>query len=322
MRLFAHPNNPDALAAAARSGASAASGTGTLALRAGAIVTKGTVLGHARTPQGGLDGHLRFAIRPAGDLSSVDPRPILQNWSQLASALHPQGARGENDLLGAAASGVFLLSKADLERDVLADPGITLPACARQEIASGGIDRRVLAVLAFLSRSGLKPTVSGLRCGHGESPLSLSNAHAVGAAVDISAIDGIPIASHQGPGTVTDVTVRTLLTLRGEFVPHQITSLMQYPGAANTQAQADGWDHIHIGFLPLGAAAQASPAAAAAVAHSARTGAPAPAPAPLLVGGELSGTQWNQLFTHIATLRAPTVPVKPSSAAIPDRPHR
>jgi len=34
VRLFAHPGNPDALAAAARGGASAASGTGTLALRA------------------------------------------------------------------------------------------------------------------------------------------------------------------------------------------------------------------------------------------------------------------------------------------------
>jgi hypothetical protein len=117
------------------------------------------------------------------------------------------------------------------------------------------------------------------------------------------------------------VVIRTLLTLRGEFVPHEITSLMQYPGAANTHAQPEGWDHIHIGFLPLGAAAQRSPAAAAAVAHSARTGAPAPAPAPLFAGGELSGTQWSQLFGRIATLRAPTVPAKRSSAAIPDRPH-
>ena len=32
-------------------------------------------------------------------------------------------------------------------------------ACGRQDVASGAIDRRVLAVLAFLSRSGLKPTV-------------------------------------------------------------------------------------------------------------------------------------------------------------------
>jgi hypothetical protein len=323
VRLFAHPGNPDALALVApSSGARAAAGTPgrTLPLRAGAIVAKGTALGHVRTPAGARDGHLRFAIRPAGDLGSVDPRPILKNWSQLGSALHPQGSRGETDLLGATASGVFLLSKADLERDVLSDPGIGLDACSRHDVASGAIDRRVLAVLAFLSRSGLKPTVGALRCGNGSAAASAPNAgHFSGNAVDISAIDGIPIEGHQGPGTVTDVTIRTLLTLRGEFAPLHIISLMQYPGEAHTLASSEGGDHIHIGFLPIAAAAQPSPAAAAAVAHSSRRG--RPAPSPLLVGGELSSSQWNQLITHIATLHAPTVAVKRSSSAIPDRPH-
>ncbi|HWX74727.1 MAG TPA: lytic murein transglycosylase, partial [Solirubrobacteraceae bacterium] len=306
VRLFAHPGNPDALAAAARDGAhQASSSAGSLPLRAGAIVTKGTVLGQVRTPAGGKDGHLRFAIRPAGDLSTVDPRPILQNWSQLNAALHPQGSHGENDLLGATASGVFLLSKSDLERDVLADPGITIPACGRQDIAAGAVDRRILAVLAFLSRSGLKPTVNGLRCAHESSLSPLASQHDAGRAVDITAIDGIPIASHQGPGTVTDVAIRTLLTLRGEFLPQQIVSLMQYPGAANTQASPEVWDHIHISYAPLSPAAQTSPAAAAAIAHASR--AHAAAPAPLLFGGELNGAQWNQLFTHIAALPAPKV---------------
>jgi membrane-bound lytic murein transglycosylase B len=324
VRLFAHPRNPDALALAASAGARGASQSagGALPLRAGATVAKGTVFGHARTPQGALQGHLRFAIRPAGDLSTVDPRPILQNWSQLGAALHPQGAHGETDLLGATANGVFLLSKADLERDVLADPGISIEGCGRQAIASGAIDRRVLAALAFLSRSGLKPTVSGLRCGHGESVASLAvSAHHWGGAVDISAIDGMPIAGHQGPGTVTDVVIRTLLTLRGEFAPNQIVSLMQYPGASTTSASSESWDHIHIGYQPLAAAAQPSPAAAAAVAHAARSGSGPTPPPPLLVGGELSGTQWSQLFAHIATLRAPVVPVKRTPSAIPDHPH-
>ena len=278
------------------------------------------MLGHARTPAGARVGHLRFAIRPAGDLGTVDPRPILANWSQLGAALHPQGSRRENDLLGATANGVFLLSKSELERDVLSDPGLGLDACSRQDIASGAIDRRVLAVLAFLSRSGLKPTVRALRCGNGSSAASVANAeHRVGSAVDITAIDGILIEGHQGPGTVTDVTIRTLLTLHGEFVPHSIVSLMQYPGAANTLAVPAAWDHIHIGFLPIRVAAQSSPAAAAALARSARKG--PVAPSPLLVGGELSSTQWNQLITRIAALRAPAVAVKRSSAAIPDRVH-
>jgi soluble lytic murein transglycosylase-like protein len=317
VRLFAHPGNPDAVTSTAGAAKPAsrrvAAADRPLPLRTGSVVAKGTVLGHVRTPVGARAGHLRFAIRPAGDQSTIDPRPIMQNWEQLAVALHPQGVRGETDLLGATASGVFLLSKAELEREVLSDPGITIYACGRHDIASGAVDKRVLAVLAFLSRSGLKPTVSALRCGHSEFTVSgYVSEHYAGDAVDISAIDGIPIAGHQGPGTVTDTTIRTLLTLQGEFAPHQITSLMQYPGAANTLAMAEDWDHIHVGFRPVGAAATLSSAAA----HSARAG--RGAPAPLLVAGDLSSTQWSQLIAHIGALPAPKVAVKPSASAIRD----
>jgi hypothetical protein len=317
VRLFAHPGNIDELALPA-SGASTPL-HGSLPLRVGSIVSKGTVLGHANTPKGASAGHLRFAIRPAGDLSTVDPRPILQNWSQLGAALHPQGVHGETDLLGATASGVFLLSKSDLERDVLADPGITMPACAHAAVASGSIDRRVLAVLAFLSRSGLKPTVGAAYCRVAYTASGLPAARFPTNAVDISAIDGIRIAEHQGPGTVTDVVIRTLLALHGEFAPMHMVSLMHYPGAASTLASAANWDRIHIAFRPLAAAAQPSPAAAAVIAsaHSARKG--PVAPSPLLVGGELSSTQWSQLFGQIGSLHAPAVPVKKSPYAIPDQ---
>ncbi len=77
--------------------------------------------------------------------------------------------------------------------------------------------------------------------------------HYTGDAVDISAINGAPIAGHQGAGTITDLTIRTLLTLQGEFVPHQIISLMQYPGAPNTLAMPEHWNHIHVGFRPTAA---------------------------------------------------------------------
>ncbi|MGH2904870.1 MAG: lytic murein transglycosylase, partial [Solirubrobacteraceae bacterium] len=195
VRLFAHPGNPDAVASTAvgagRANHRAPSADRPLPLRSGSVVAKGTVLGHVRTPIGAHAGHLRFAIQPAGDQSTIDPRPILQNWEQLAAALHPQGVRGESGLLGATASGVFLLSKAELEREVLSDPGIDIYPCGRHDVAVGAIDRRVLAVLAFLSRSGLKPTVSGLRCGHSRFTVSgrVSEYYA-GDAVDISAIDG------------------------------------------------------------------------------------------------------------------------------------
>jgi hypothetical protein len=72
-------------------------------LRRGALVEEGTVLGRVRVPIGARDGHLRFAIRPAGDRRSIDPGPILANWAQLAAALHSWGARELLDPLDAVA---------------------------------------------------------------------------------------------------------------------------------------------------------------------------------------------------------------------------
>jgi Transglycosylase SLT domain len=312
VRLFAHPGNPDALVSAAKHKRSTTVGH-QLPLRAGSIVSKGTVLGRVRTPAGAHAGHLRFAVRPGGDQSTVDPRPILQNWAQLGAALHPQGAKGESDLLGATASGVFLMSQAELERTVLSDPGIDIYQCGRQDIASGKIDKRVLAVLAFLSRTGLKPTVSALECGHSEMTVSgYVSEHYTGDAVDISAINGVPIANHQGAGTITDLTIRTLLTLQGEFVPHQIISLMQYPGAPSTLAMADHWNHIHVGFRPTAAEAALAGVAARAAANGQA------APSPAAASSELSTSQWDQLVNRIGALPAPKVATKRSDSAIDD----
>jgi soluble lytic murein transglycosylase-like protein len=321
VRLFAHPGNPDALAAAARAARSASRTIAgrPLPLRRGSVVAKGTVLGHVRVPPGAKDGHLRFAIGPAGDPNTIDPRAILENWKQLNAALHPQGAKGETELLGATASGVFLLSKSQLERTVLSDPGIDIYACGRQDIASGAIDKRVLAALAFLSRSGLKPTVSALRCGHNEYTTSGNvSEHYTGDAVDISAVNGVSIADHQGLASITDTTIRTLLTLPGEFAPHQIVSLMRYPGAPSTLARPDHGDYIEIDFppAPKHAPAVKSSTKTAVVAHSA--GAGQTAPSPFVVSRDLSAAQWNQLIARIAALPAPTVVAKPSSAAIRD----
>ena len=117
VRLFAHPGNPDARAAAAASAARKAQHSNAgqrLPLRSGSVVASGTVLGRVRVPPGAQDGHLRFAIRPAGDTETVNPGPILANWAQLQTTLHPKGAKARNALLGATASDVFLLSRAQL----------------------------------------------------------------------------------------------------------------------------------------------------------------------------------------------------------------
>ena len=317
VRLFARPGNPDAVASAAVRAARKARNSKTsqpLPLRRGAVVSSGTVLGHVSVPAGARAGHLRFAIRPAGDTGTIDPGPILANWAQLQAALHPRGAKSSNALLGATASNVFLQSKGELQRAVLADPGITLAPCDREDIAAGSVDRRLLAVLTFLSRSGLKPTVGALRCGAGAT--AVAGSPPVHDVLQITAINGIKIASHQGAGTITDLTIRTLLTLPGEFVPHRIVSLMRYPGASNTHALASAAAHISLQFLPPRPGTALRPTAVGTAAHSAKTG--SAAPAPLVTTTVLSPAQWDQLITRVGALPSPKVAAKPSSAAIAD----
>jgi hypothetical protein len=325
VRLFAHPDNPVARAAAHAGRATSASG-GWAVLKTGSIVAKGTVLGHLDTPPGATAGQLRFAVRPAGDSATIDPQPLLQNWRQLDAALHPKGSKGTDALLGATAGDALSMSKGELERAVLADTGIQLDTCGRRDVAGGTVDKRVLAALVFLSRSGLQPTVAGLRCLRGgDSPSGLSVvaggsagaslrsaaqqmvAHGGGLAVDITAINDIPIAGHQGPGSVTDAAIRTLLTLHGRFAPHRIVSLMKYPEASSTEALPAAWNHIHLEFLPVRATAAAHVAAAGPAAAS-----------PLAASGELNEAQWSQLIGRIAALPKPKVSVTPSSAAIRD----
>ena len=326
VRLFAHPDNPLARAAA-HAGRMASARGGWAALRAGSILARGTVLGHLDTPPGASAGQLRFAVRPAGDSATIDPQPLLENWRQLDAALHPKGSRGTDTLLGATAGDALSMSKGELERAVLADTGIQLDACGRRDVAAGTVDRRVLAALVFLSRSGLQPTVGALRCPAESSTAGLSvvagagasagaalraaarqaAAHGGGFAVDITAINDIPIAGHQGASSVTDAAIRTLLTLHGQFAPHRIVSLMQYPEAPSTQALAAAWNHIHLEFPPVRAAAAAHAAAAGPTAAS-----------PLAASGELNQAQWSQLIGRVAALPKPRVSVTPSSAAIRD----
>src|SRR5947209_1161416 len=186
------------------------------------------------------------------------------------------------------------MSKDALQRTVLADPNVDIYACGRQDIEGGEIDRRVLATLEFLSASGLKPTVTSLKCGH--SLLTTSgnvSEHSSGDAVDIAKVNGIPVLGHQGPGSITDITIRRLLTLQGVMKPHQIISLMAYPNADNTLALPDHNDHIHVGFAPLtGTGAQKFESV-------------------------LKPDQWDKLIQRLGTLPNPTVAVHPSKYAIP-----
>ena len=167
----------------------------------------GTVLARIGGAEDGVDPHINFSIRPAGrGAPRIDPKPILDGWKLLeATAIYR--AKGKNPFaakLGGA--GVLLLSKEALQRRVLADEQIEIYECGRIEIATGQIDRRVLAALEYLVRAGLPPDDHlELECGHGIITTSgnVSN-HSSGNAVDIAMINGVPVLGNQGPGTITE----------------------------------------------------------------------------------------------------------------------
>ena len=105
---------------------------------------------------------------------------------------------------------------------------------------------------AIFPRHYLPPPA--LKCGHSLYTESGNiSEHSTGDAVDIAQVNGIPITGHQGPGSITDVTIRRLLLLQGSMKPHQIISLMTFPGADNTLALPSHYNHIHVGFRPANA---------------------------------------------------------------------
>ncbi|MGN6189944.1 MAG: lytic murein transglycosylase [Conexibacter sp.] len=319
-RLFAHPDRPGAYAAGGKrqleelgQPLNSFDGYFTEALaldphdyllkplHRGSSVIAGTILGRIGKTDGRLAPHVEFAIRPAGrGAPQIDPKPILDGWKLLESTAIYR-AKGQNAFAAANASGpsigqVMLMSKEQLQRTVLADPRLEIYSCGRRDVAVGAIDRRVLATLEFLSASGLRLTVTALECGHSYYTTSGNvSEHSSGDAVDIAAVNGIPIAGHQGPGSITDLTIRRLLTLQGTMKPHQIISLMTYPGTDNTLALPDHADHIHVGFHPVGD----------------------------LLGGRrlqaiLKPKQWTRLVDQLGSIQNPVVPRHASKYAIKD----
>jgi hypothetical protein len=265
-------------------------------LGAGSQVISGTVLGHlASTGDGGP--HMLFQIRPAGaGAPLIDPKPILDGWVALENSSIFR-AKGENPFLATSPTvgQVLLESKQQLEPQVLHDGNIRLSACGRQDVQSGRVDRRVLAMLAYLSVSGLRPTVSGLSCAAAARAASTNApASATQVALDISAVNGTPISGHQGPGSIADATVRKLLMLEGAARPRQIVSLMSYPGAAGALTRPSARTAIHVAFTPLNAA------------RGART-----------FGSALSPEQWVRLISRLGEIPDPTVANGPSKASIP-----
>jgi len=154
----------------------------------------------------------------------------------------------------------------------------------------------VLGTIEFLSVSGLYPTVSGLECGHSLTGRSGTDAAgATGTSVDISKVNNIPIKAHQGPGSITDITIRHLLTLQGSMRPDQIISLVSYKGQNNTLALPDHVDRIQVTFTPLFGTNKK-------LSHEIKT---------ILQPG-----QWIKLINRISQIPEPVVPIAPSKYAL------
>jgi hypothetical protein len=279
-------------------------------LRAGSKVIAGTILGRIGNTTPGMSSHVLFQVRPAGSKTpQVDPKPILDGWELLESTSIYRAA-GRNPFLGPDAKNptigqIFLMSKEALQERVLQDPSITIYPCGRRDVEAGAIDRRVLATLEFLVASGMRPSVSALKCP--ASPASPSGAAApptsaavpdqsTGNGVDIAAVNNIPIDGHQGAGSIADMTIRRLLTLQGIMKPRQIVSLMTYPGTDNTLALPDHANRIHVGFLPQ---YSTDPKLRARI------------------DSALKPKQWIKLIDRLRQIPNPVVSPTPSAAAIP-----
>ena len=267
-RLFALPSRPNAMAAGGeaqlagpllpvrvRADRPQRQGLRHEPLKKGSRIVAGTILGRI--------GKVSSTQGPARPLRAPPGRPRRPARRPEADPRRLEAARVDRDLPRQGQEPVLRRrhrpaprsarscswARTSLSRHVLANPRIDIYSCGARDIRSGAIDRRVLATLEFLAASGLKPTVTSMKCGHGFFTASGNvSQHSSGNAVDIAMINGIPIIGHQGKGSITDLTIQRLLTLQGTMKPDQIISLMTFEGADNTLAMGDHADHIHVGL--------------------------------------------------------------------------
>jgi hypothetical protein len=261
-------------------------------LRAGVQVIAGTVLGHLA---GAAAPRMLFQIRPAGaGAPQIDPKPILDGWVALenSAVFH---ARGQNPFLATSPTvgQVLLESKQQLEPQVLHDSGVHLSSCGRAAVQAGRVDKRVLAMLEYLSVSGLRPTVGGLRCSGRAARIANAPAAAGSLAVTITAVNGVSVAGARGAGSPADAAVRKILMLQGLARPQRVVSAIGIPGAgiAVTSSRAHG---IGVSFAPT---------------HARLAGALGAIPT-LTPGG------WVRLIARLGEIPDPAVGRGPSSAAL------
>ncbi len=284
-------------------------------LRPGVQVIAGTVLGHLGGEPGATTGapsasapggpplqgpHMFFQIKPAGaGAPPIDPKPILDGWVALENTAIFRG-KGENPFLATSpgAGQVLLESKRALEQQVAEDANVHMHACERRVVQTGRVDRRVLAMLEFLAVSGLRPTVTGLKCAAAAPALADNAAAGAGGfTIKITAVNGTPIAGHQGPGSIADTTIRKLLSLQGVNRPLRIISQTSIPGAARALVRRSARAYVYVIFSTPGTRVAST-----------------------TFGSVLSAKEWIKLIARLGEIPDPTVAGGPSAASVPDTP--
>jgi hypothetical protein len=150
-------------------------------------------------------------------------------------------------------------------------------------------------MLEYLVSKGFTLTISALECGHSYLTASGNvSEHSTGDAVDIPVINGVPVTGHQGPGTLTDELIRTVLQLQGTMHPHQVISLEDLPGETSFPLP-DHYDHVHVGYRPLGG------------------------PFGEEFNALLKPKQWLRLTNRLEGIENPKVPTAPSRFSLPDK---
>jgi hypothetical protein len=139
-----------------------------------------------------------------------------------------------------------------LRKRVLHDKRLHIYPGGRADIRGRRVDPRVLITVEYLANATGSVRVSSLVSGHRLFTASGGvSAHVYGRAVDVTAVGGVRIKNHQGPGSVTERTVRLLLLLPQRMRPRQVVSLMDVDGPTGNHgsfALPDHTNRIQIGY--------------------------------------------------------------------------
>ncbi len=138
-------------------------------------------------------------------------------------------------------------SRDELAAKILSDERIDIYPGGREDISSGRVDVRVLAMIAFLAESFGDVHVTCLISGHRlYARPGVISAHIYGRGLDIGALDGVSILGHQQQSSVTARAIKRILLLPAEVLPRQVISLLGFGGPSFPLA--DHYNHIHIGY--------------------------------------------------------------------------